>query len=62
MPELARLTRKLKLAAVHAIANLAKQEVTDEVMEVYKGDSAKLVWTILFPSLLMRHPTPWPQQ
>ena len=33
------INEEMKLAAVHAIANLAKQEVTDEVMEVYKGDS-----------------------
>ena len=32
------INEEMKLAAVYAIAELAKEEITDEVMEVYKGE------------------------
>jgi malate dehydrogenase (oxaloacetate-decarboxylating)(NADP+) len=33
------INEEMKLAAVYAIAELAKEKVTDEVMDVYKGDN-----------------------
>lgn len=32
------INEEMKLAAVYAIASLAKEEITDEVMDVYKGE------------------------
>ena len=33
------INEDMKLAAVYAIADLAKEKITDEVMDVYRGDN-----------------------